>query len=216
MYGLSTFMNCKSITPQVPVDKMVTSAVDSVASYFALGRKATVVTGVSVLGAAKSALGILNTVNPVSLVINYGPTVVATPIRYVSEEIQGFTSHLLNPKKSLVDSVQYFAKKPIRIARLLQALGLPVDPTTMAIFKMESDLDKIEKFAPQMMKGKFDASKMMTTNVERVRGKIILSFIKAFVDGGEDLTEDMLKLLPKLFAHSGERAVARTLMKATS
>ncbi len=215
MYALNSAMDCKSIMPQKGLDKVLSGSAENPSSYFSFGRKATVSAGKSVIDASRSALGILNTVNPINLLINYGPTVVATPVRYVSEEIQGFTAHLLNPKKSLVDSAQYFAKKPIRIARLLQAMGLPVNPVTMAIFKMESDLDKVEKLAPQMIKGKLDGTKMMSVNVERVRGKIILSFIKAFVDGGEDLTEDMLKLIPKLFMHSGERAVARTLMEAT-
>ncbi|WP_153763980.1 hypothetical protein [Endozoicomonas sp. OPT23] len=196
------------------MNQAISGACESITSYMAFGRKATVATGKSLFGATGYALSALNTLNPVNLTVRYAPSIIATPVRYVGEEVQGFAAHLLNPRQSLCEAMEYFAKKPDRLARLLQALGVPIDPTTMTIFKVESTMDKVEKLFPDMLAGKMNMSKVTTSNVERLRGKIILSVIKALIDGGEDFTEDMLKYIPRLFMHSGERAVVKTLMKA--
>ena len=196
MYATDSLLGYKTTMPPLSLDKAVSGACESLGRCMAFGRKATATAGKSLLGATGYALSTLNMLNPVNLTIRYAPSIIATPVRYVGEEVQGFASHLLNPRKSLHETVQYFAKKPIRMARLLQVLGVPVDPTTMAIFKMDSTLDKVERLAPDMIKGKVNIGKVTGCNVDRVRGKIILSLIKAMIDGGEELTEDMLKLAP--------------------
>ena len=64
-----------------------------------------------------------------------------------------------------------------------------------------------------ILENNINPAKVMTTNVNRVRGKIILSLVKAAVDGGEELMEDMIKLIPQLVVYSGERVAAKTLVK---
>ena len=176
----------------------------------AFGRSVVAATGQAIIG----GVGLLNYINPISLTLRHAPSVVSTPLKYVCDEVDGFTNYLLHPTKSMTEVVNYFVKKPIRLARLMQALGVPVDPVTMAALKMENDIEKAEKMAPSMLAGTTSANKLLTANVERLRGKIVLSLVKAAVDGGEEIMEDMIKLIPQLLIHSGERALGKSLVKA--
>ena len=190
----------------VPVDFMKRSVSESAAFGYSVAVTAGKV--------ASDGRDYLNCINPVSLAIRHGPAPVSVPLKYIKDEVDGFTNYMLHPSKSLTEVVTYFAKKPIRFARLMQALGIPVDPATMAVLKMEGDIDKVAKLAPGIMAGTSNVNKMLTTNVERLRGKIVLSLVKAAVDGGEDLMEDTMKYLPQLFMLSGERVVGKSLVKA--
>ncbi|OED46081.1 hypothetical protein ACH42_04155 [Endozoicomonas sp. (ex Bugula neritina AB1)] len=158
-----------------------------------------------------------NNLNPVTLTLRYGPSVIRIPLKYITEEVQGASNYLLSPKESMIEVMAYFAKKPIRLARLFHALGLPIDSEVLRVLKAERDLERAEKLKPMILKGGLKGSKVLTASaeksVEKARMNIILSLAKALCEGGEGLPEDIEKLVFKLLGSSAERILAKTVAK---
>ncbi|KEQ12270.1 hypothetical protein GZ77_17005 [Endozoicomonas montiporae] len=181
--------------------RSVASQVDQVKNYLSSSLKTVATT--------------FDPVNPVSVAIRKAPWYISTPLKLACDEVQAGMDYLSDPVKSAAELMEYMIKKPSRIAKLMQAAGVPVPADIMTLIKLESDVDKAHEVWSAWSKKGIDPVKFNDKNTARFRGKIILSLVKALFDHDPDkLGKSIERYLTGILESSGERVLAKSLKVA--
>ena len=163
----------------------------------------------------KTALTAANTVNPVSIAINHGPKFVSLPLQLACDEVRACVDYISHPAKSASELMEYMVKKPSRIAKLLQAAGVPVSTEIMDLIKLEGDVNKAHEVWSVWQKKGIDPVKLQDKGIARFRGKILLTLIKALVDhDASKLSKNIERYLMGMIESSGKRVLAKSLKAA--
>lgn len=157
----------------------------------------------------------LNTVNPVAIAIRKGPRVISTPLKFLCEEAQALKQVLTHPLNSLIHTLQFIAKKPKRTVKLLQVLGVPIDPYTVMIINCESHLDDLNTKVINALKNGIDPVKQCTSNMEKVRGRFVIAMLKALFEDWTEMENVARKYLTELAITSSQRVGAKCVLAAT-
>ena len=164
--------------------------------------------------AASAATRALDYINPVSIAIRKGPWFISKPLQFTRDELQALTSYLTHPIASGQELLEYFGKKPSRMAKLLKVMGVPVPAEAMAMMKFEEKLDTAEKLWHILMKEESDPEKMFDKNMARLRGKVVLTALKAMMGDNDEVFEDLEHLAVSMLETAGNRVLAKTIKYA--
>ena len=157
----------------------------------------------------------LDKTNLISLGIRKGPKVISVPLTYLTEEIRGLKDFFLHPLTSVQKLVQYFIKKPGRLARLMSCCGVPFSPHTLQLLKQIDKLNQAEQCFQAMMKDGPCLVVGSTKALEKTKGKMVLSLLNCLFSGrDEDLIEIICQYSSQLMMLSGQRVVGKSAKAA--
>ena len=164
--------------------------------------------------AANKGTQALDRVNPVSIAVRNGPWYISQPLQFTRDELAALTSYLFHPVSSAQDLLEYFSKKPSRLAKLLRAGGADIPEDVIAAMKMEEDWNKAHDLLPVFIKEGIDPVKILNKDMARIRGKVLLTFIKACMGDETDLFRSLEKLVIAMLETAGTRVMAKTCKEA--
>lgn len=164
--------------------------------------------------AASKGVQALDQVNPVSIAIRNGPWYISQPLQFTRDELTALATYLSHPVSSAQEMLEYFSKKPSRLAKLLRAGGVNIPTDVMAAMKMEEDWDKAQELLPIFIEKGIDPLKILNKDMARLRGKVVLSIIKTCMGDDTELFQSLERLAIGLLETAGTRVVAKTLKVA--
>ncbi len=100
------------------------------------------ITGRGIMDALRTTASLFDAINPVSIAIRRGTKAIRLPLQYLRDKTNTLTFFTLHPITALCYTCHFICKSPARVSRLLMAVGIPVDPTTLLILAYETDLKR--------------------------------------------------------------------------
>ena len=156
----------------------------------------------------------LNAINPVSIAIRNTPWYISKPLELTCEEVQTLNRYLTHPVSTAQEMAEYFYSDPVRTIKLLKVLGAPIPRDVLLMAELDDDLEKGKTLYPIVMKKGADPVVGLNKNMGRLRGKMVLSTIKALTGDKVDLLEDLEKYAIAMLETAGTRVMAKTIKHA--
>lgn len=157
----------------------------------------------------------LNTVNPVAICIRKGPKAISIPLQVICEEAQALKQFISHPLDSLLHSLEFVGKKPKRAVNILQAMGVPVDSTTITLLNCEDHLNDLNTKFTNMLKNGVSPVKEYSSDMDKIRGRLLIATTKALFNDWSELSSVTQKYTTKLAMKSLQRAGAKCVQAAT-
>ncbi|MGI9275510.1 MAG: hypothetical protein ACR2PT_11785 [Endozoicomonas sp.] len=170
----------------------------------------------STIKGARVTSQVLDQVNPVSIAIRHTPWYISKPLEFTRDEVRALNHHLTHPVSSGQELLEYFTKKPSRMAKLLRAAGVDVPIDVIDLMKMEEGWEKANEVTPGLMEKGADPVKFLGKDMAHLRGKMVLTLVKALMGDDVDVLTNLERCAVALLEKAGSRVMTKTYKVAIS